>query len=123
MLYAGIATTDFLNHRIITVAKDLQDCLTIALFFLFFLCLLVSKPGQAEKGSRPPKKKRRKSKKEDEKTNAPATKQGASNANKLAPEQKANTNKSAPPGVTQNKNKSSDTGKSSRAVCGQVKDT
>uniref|UniRef100_A0A8C3BNN3 Surfeit 6 n=1 Tax=Cairina moschata TaxID=8855 RepID=A0A8C3BNN3_CAIMO len=70
----------------------------------------VSKPGQAEKGSRPPKKKRRKSKKEDEKTNAPATKQGASNANKLAPEQKANTNKSAPPGVTQNKNKSSDTG-------------
>ncbi|XP_032056107.1 surfeit locus protein 6 [Aythya fuligula] len=72
----------------------------------------VSKPGQAGNGSRPPQKKRRRSKKQDERTNAPPAKQAASNANKLAPEQKAapQANKSAPPGVTQNKNKSSDTG-------------
>ncbi|XP_013049370.3 surfeit locus protein 6 [Anser cygnoides] len=69
----------------------------------------VSKPGQAENGSRPPKKKRRKSKKEAEKTNAPSAKQGASNASKLATGQKAapQANKSSPPGVTQNKNESS----------------
>lgn len=90
-------------------------------FVYFFLCLLVSKPGQPDDAGRQlKKKKRRKSRKQVEKANSPAVKQEVSNTNKLAPGQKAapQAKKSPPVGVKQNKNENSVTGKNSRIVCG-----